>query len=140
MPPISHFGNIPLTWAPPYNGADACKALTRGVCVLHKESPHLRGSLLIKEQTHVRRLRAASACFTRNPPHLRGSLLMKINKKRRRMRLCLSYKKPTKRIPTAALPASGCGSERSAPSQPAASPAPHTYIQFSVNKYTAAFL
>ena len=27
MPPISHFRNIPLTWAHPYNGADACKAL-----------------------------------------------------------------------------------------------------------------
>ena len=69
------------------------KGASRGVCVicrqaplddlrahqcastLHKESSHLRGSLLIKEQTHERHLRAASAYFTRNPPTYVGPSL-----------------------------------------------------------------
>ena len=51
------------------------KGASRGVCVLHKESPHLRGSLLIKEQTHerrfARRLRASQGILplTWVPPY-----------------------------------------------------------------------
>ena len=62
------------------------------------------------------------------------------NKKRHRNASLLYYLHHyvcIKRIPTAALSASGCGSKRSASSQPVNSPAPHSYIQFSVNKYTA---
>ena len=88
-------------------------ALTRGVCVicrqaplddlrahqcastLHKESPHLSGSLLMKKETQE--------CVSSFLHHY----------------VCI------KRIPTAALSASGCGSKRSASSQPANSPAPH---------------
>ena len=120
------------------------KGASRGVCVicrqaplddlrahqcastLHKESSHLRGSLLIKEQTHERRLRAASAYFTRNPPTYVAPPYE--NKKRHRNASLLYYLHHyvcIKRIPTAALSASGCGSKRSASSQPANSPAPH---------------
>ena len=47
----SSAGILPLTWVPPYNRANACKGASRGVCVLHKESSHLRGSLLMKSNT-----------------------------------------------------------------------------------------
>ena len=89
------------------------KGASRGVCVicrqaplddlrahqcastLHKESSHLRGSLLMKKETQE--------CVSSFLHHY----------------VCI------KRIPTAALSASGCGSKRSASSQPANSPAPH---------------
>ena len=73
------------------------RGAARGVCVLHKESSHLRGPLLIMEQTHerrcARRLRASQHVVKRSlmtcahisalplpeSSHLRGPLLMKYN-------------------------------------------------------------